>query len=156
MVIQSMRTYDSTLLAKFLLSVAHSKYQALNMTKLQKLMYIVYGYYLSTFQHKIINEQPQAWPFGPVFARVHKNVDYTQILRLDDPELVGISQDSELKRVLEKVVENYAGITASQLSNWSHLDGSPWKKTTEQKNFKWSREIPDELISDYFSTYKVV
>jgi uncharacterized phage-associated protein len=151
-----MKTYDSTLLAKFLLSVAHSKYQALNMTKLQKLMYIIYGYYLSSFQHKIINEKPQAWPFGPVFARVHKHIDYTQILRLDDPELVGIAQDAKLKDVLERVVENYAGVTASQLSNWSHKDRSPWKKTTEQKNFKWSRKIPDEWISDYFSTYTIV
>ena len=151
-----MKTYDSILLAKFLLSLAREKYYSLNMTKLQKLMYIVYGYYLANFNHKIVSESAQAWPYGPVFPAVHKRVDYTKIIPLSDPVFSEIRHDIELVRVLDRVVETYANITASQLSNWSHKDGSPWKKTTERSNFRWSNEIPDELIKGYFSTLSVV
>ncbi|HMI65510.1 MAG TPA: hypothetical protein VK517_05715 [Cyclobacteriaceae bacterium] len=40
-----MKTYDSLLLGKYLVSLANSKLKPLNMTKLQKLMFIIYGYY---------------------------------------------------------------------------------------------------------------
>ena len=56
-----MKTYDSILLAKFLLSLAREKYYSLNMTKLQKLMYFgwrVFNPYKSTYDE---TKQYPAW-----------------------------------------------------------------------------------------------
>jgi uncharacterized phage-associated protein len=150
-----MKTYDSPLLGKYLVSLANSKLKPLNMTKLQKLMFIIYGYYLSK-GHRIVSEYPQAWPFGPVFPMIHKRVDYTQVTPLDDPIFDEIRADKELVGFLARVVDLYTTFSATQLSNWSHMDGSPWEKTTRTEGFKWSKEIPDEFIANHFSQIQVV
>lgn len=127
------------------------------MTKLQKLLYIVYGYYLSNKEgHRIIDEHPQAWPYGPVFPKVHRKVDYTKVTPLDDPMFDELNKDEELKNILNKVVDIYAQYSATQLSGWSHMDGGPWKKTTVEDGFKWSGEISDDYIKEYFKGKKVM
>lgn len=44
------------------------------MTKIHKLLYISYGIFLARENKRLTNEHPQAWPFGPVFPRVHNKV----------------------------------------------------------------------------------
>ena len=39
-------------------------------TKMQKLLYCVYGVVLAQFDRQICREVPHAWPYGPVFPRV--------------------------------------------------------------------------------------
>ena len=150
-----MKTHESTVLGRYLVSLANDKRMPLNMTKLQKLLFIIYGYYL-TKQRRIVNEHPQAWPFGPVFPRVHKNVDYTKVTLLDDPDFNEINNDPELKNQLEEIIVRYAPYSATQLSNWSHMEGSPWDKTTNLTGFKWGKEIPDVFICEYFLEKRVI
>lgn len=117
---------------------------------------MLYGYYKAVRNHQITGERPQAWPFGPVFARVHRSVDYTVPLPLSDPCFVELEADADLKITLNSIIDKYAKYTASQLSGWSHMQGSPWERTTQSKDFKWSREIPDDYISEYFSSKAIV
>jgi uncharacterized phage-associated protein len=151
-----MKTYDSVLLARYLVALAYSKGIVLNMTKLQKLLFILYGYYQATHNHRIITEHPQAWPYGPVFPRVHKFVDVTKPSALDNLEFSEIVQDDLLNQTLNTIISKYSVYNASQLSGWSHMTGSPWERTTQTKDFKWSKEIPDEYISEYFSAKSIV
>jgi uncharacterized phage-associated protein len=151
-----MKSHDSIILGRYLVSLAVSKQKPLNMTKLQKLMFILYGYYLAQKGHHIIDEHPQAWPFGPVFPRVHKGVDYTTVTPLTDACFNDIREDADLLKNLDSVIEAYVKYSATQLSNWSHMEGSPWDRTTQLPGFKWSREIPDDYIKDYFSRKKVI
>jgi uncharacterized phage-associated protein len=146
-----MKTYDSTLLARYLVSFAYNKKLPLNVTKLQKLLYIIYGFYLAEHGHLIVNESPKIWPFGPVFPRVHKEVDATQILDLDDAQFEPINADLKLIEVLHAIVDKYAKFSATQLSNWSHMAGSPWDKTVKDSGSQWNTVIPDEYITRYFS-----
>jgi uncharacterized phage-associated protein len=146
-----MKTHDSILLARYLVSFAYNKKLPLNVTKLQKLLYIIYGFYLAEHGHLILNESPKIWPFGPVFPRVHQEVDSTQVFELNDPQFESINTDQKLKAVLEAVVDKYAKFSATQLSNWSHMEGSPWDKTVKASGSKWNTVIPDEYISTYFS-----
>lgn len=149
-----MKTYDSVVFGNYLVSLAASRGKILNMTKLQKIMFIIYGYYL-TKEHKIISENPQAWPFGPVFPRIHKKVDYTKLVDLDDPSFDEIKEDVELVSLVERIIDAYAIYSATQLSNWSHMKGSPWDKTKNLDDFKWSKEIPDQYISEYFAETQI-
>lgn len=60
-----LKTYDSRLAAKYLLSIADNKGVALNTTQTQKLLYIAYGTCLAKHDgHRLLDESPQAWPFG--------------------------------------------------------------------------------------------
>ena len=45
-----------------------------NMTQIHKLLYITYGILLVQQKARLTEEHPSAWPYGPVFPRVHKNV----------------------------------------------------------------------------------
>ena len=54
--------------------------------------------------------------------------------------LVGwcFAQVDAIKELLDDVVDNYASISASKLSEWSHTVGSPWERTTLEHGFTWS------------------
>ena len=48
------KAYDSIIGAKFLLALANKKGLVFNTTKVQKILYIIYSYYLSVSQGKIL------------------------------------------------------------------------------------------------------
>lgn len=149
-----MRPYDSKLIAKYLLALGYDQGKVLNVTKVQKLLFIAYGYFLNKGR-KIIDEQPKAWPYGPVFPKTRK-IDYGIVYMKSDLNFNEINSDEDLKESLKKIVEKYSIHTAKQLSDWSHMQGSPWEKTTKQPNFDWNAPIPDEFIKDYFSKLEVI
>jgi uncharacterized phage-associated protein len=146
-----MKTYDSVLFAKYLLGLAHSRKVALNNTQLQKLLYIVYGFYLGKKGgHIVLNENPRTWPYGPVFPRVHKEVDTTWVPNLDSDEFAEIKEDLELRETLALFIDKFGKLPATKLSSWSHMEGGPWDKTVKEFG-KWNTPIPSEYIQSYFS-----
>ena len=149
-------SYDSVLGAKLLLALAYEKGFVLNVTKVQKMLYIIYGYFLAKENKQIFTETPKAWPYGPVFPRTRKRVDFGRVYRLDDEELKDIANNEELKKVFNEVIDKYAKFSAGQLSEWSHMEGGAWDKTVKTPDFDWNDEIPDEYISEYFSNINVI
>ncbi len=145
------KTYNSILMADYLLSVALSKNKILNVTKVQKLLYIAYGYFLSKKDRSIIDESPRAWPYGPVFPRTQKKVDYSNIKQLNDSSFEEIQKDEEVVSFINDLIDRYSVFTAYDLSKWSHSEGGPWDLTVKMPNFKWNNPISDELIKEYFS-----
>lgn len=141
--------YKSEVAANFLRALALQKGVNLNATQVQKLLYMAYGLFLAEGR-KIIDEQPKAWPFGPVFPRAQKKVNYNEPIDLASPELSQIIQDSPLKQMFINLIEKFGNITATKLSNWSHEIGGPWYQTTKKDGFNWNIPIDDELITSYF------
>lgn len=148
------RSYDSVLAAKYLLAIAYSKGEVLNVTKVQKLLYMAYGYFLAKRNRIILEEAPKAWPYGPVFPRTRKKVDYSKIIPLESAEFSSIKEDEEVTDFFNLLIDKYSHFTASQLSEWSHKDGGPWDKMTKKKGFNWNASISDEYIQEYFSKIK--
>lgn len=143
--------YDSVEAAKLLLALAYSDGIVLNTTKVQKILYIIYSYYLANERRRLLTESPKAWPYGPVFPRTRKKVDYGVIYQISDPSLEEISGDSALVDNFRKAIQRYSKFSAGQLSEWSHKPGSPWERTTKHEDFQWGNFIPDEYIIEYFS-----
>ncbi len=148
---ESKTTYDSVLAAKYLLGIAYSKDIVLNVTKVQKLLYMAFGYFLFKEDRVLLSESPKAWPYGPVFPRTRKKVNFTQIISLDSDEFSELKKDENVTKFFNLLVDKYAKYTASQLSEWSHIKDGPWDVTTKQSGFKWNSSIPNELMSEYFS-----
>lgn len=143
--------YNSVEVAKYIAAKANEEKFGINMTKMQKLLYIVYGVYLRVYEIRLTNEHPQAWPYGPVFPTTRN--------KLLKEDLYGISmndvsdelkKDKTLKTIIDFVFGKFGTWNAGQLSEWSHRDGSPWFYTTKTDNFKWGMQIQDYLIYDYF------
>ena len=145
--------YSSVLIARYIVAMAQDKGLPINMTNVQKLLYIAYGIYLAIKDERLIDEHPQAWPYGPVFPSTRNKLlkENFYDIRIDNPEFAELRINAELNSLLNLVFNNFGDWTASELSQWSHTDGSPWEKTVNQEDFSWGNRISDEDIKSYFS-----
>ena len=146
--------YKSTTVAKYLLSRAIEEGIIMNMTKLQKLLYIAYGTYLAIKEDRLTDESPKAWPYGPVFPTTRKKlltIDFNDYSINGDTEFDPISKDKEINDLVNLVLRLFGSWSSGQLVEWTHAIGSPWDKTRYFPNFQWNQTIPDDYIKDYFS-----
>lgn len=151
--IEDKYSYNSVDVARYIIAYANEYNFVINMTKLQKLLYICYGVYLAVANKRLTNEHPQAWPFGPVFPTTRNKLlkeDFENITLRNDS-----TPSSELTSLITLVLKSFGGKTASYLTAWSHQQGSPWDKTVKSDGFSWGRPIPDEYILEYFRTHIV-
>ncbi len=140
---------DSVDVAKALMAEANSQGLRLNMTQLQKLLYIVYGTCLVMLGRRPFDEHAQAWPFGPVFPRTRRKL-------FDDvknwtPKSCPATVPEDVKNIVRKVVAHFGKWTGGQLVDWTHRIGSPWDVVSHRDGFKWADEIDDGIIREYFS-----
>lgn len=147
--------YKSTDMALYMIACANKQRISLNITKIQKLLYIIYGTFLRVYSKRLINEHPQAWPYGPVFPTTRNSLLGKDFVNIDesyiDKKVVKqMKEDEELQKVIDFVLEVFGGWNAGQLSEWSHSDNSPWSRTKEKFLFKWGDVIPDQYIQEYF------
>lgn len=143
--------------------IAFHKYNvALNKTQMQKILYLIYGIYLSTTQDKLfVDDTPKAWPFGPVFPRVNKYYTPGVIPSKESLSLSKIEDNTVAFDIIKYVVEKFYKFSAIRLSEWSHSENGPWYKTvygegksSSNSEVKWNVEISDELIKNYFPKYE--
>lgn len=118
--------------------------QGVEHMKLQKLVYISYGWWLSAHEEPILSEQPEVWKHGPVFPtlytilRSHGSAQITSVQnalfnrpadRVDDA-------DTEVLNLIEWVWGKYKHMSSFALSDLTHETGSPWQMTVEQYDYK--------------------
>ena len=146
--------YKSTVVAKYILSKALEENIFINITKLQKLLYISYGVYLAVKNERLTDESPKAWPYGPVFPTTREKllkINLSTYDILQDEDCKEICKDKEIQELVASVLKTFGHWSAGQLTEWSHSNGSPWDLTTRSENFKWNQPIDDEYIKFYFS-----
>lgn len=151
-VISDTYLYNSVSMAKYIVARANQAHIGINMTKLQKLLYIAYGASLTILGKRLVNEHPQAWPYGPVFPTTRNKLKGTEFssINMDDTAIAEINGNQEVQQLITFVFKGFGTWYAHDLSAWSHQVGSPWDKTVNSDNFKWGRQISDEDIKDYF------
>lgn len=139
---------NSVVLAKYIVAYANEHHFGINMTKVQKLLYIAYGIYLAVKNSRLTDEHPQAWPYGPVFPATRNHLLRTpfSIYTFDNTECA----DAEVVSLIGLVFRTYGDWNAYSLSAWSHKTGSPWDRAVSSADFRWGSQIPDEYIRDYF------
>jgi len=154
MTIDDVYAYRSEDVAKYIAAYANEHNFGINMTKIQKLLYIAYGIYLSVKDKRLTNEHPQAWPYGPVFPTTRNkllNIDISE-LSLSDECISELAADKEMLGLMKIVFNVFGKRTATYLSEWSHMEKSPWDITVKSEGFKWGDRIPDDSIKKYFDS----
>jgi uncharacterized phage-associated protein len=142
--------YDSIDVARYLIQrCIDGGITDINNTKINKLLYVIYGLYLAAYDKEILQERPKYFPYGPVFPRVYRNYDNIKTVNLP----YGFADN--LVKVVDCVIANFANISAGKLSNWSHEEGSPWDKA-RQKNAGFGDELFVDDIKDYFKNKVLV
>lgn len=146
--------YNSVTMARLIVAYANDNGFSINMTKAQKLLYIAYGLYLAVNKKRLVNEHPQAWPYGPVFPTTRNKLLKVDMyaIRMNDEELAEMAKDEDAMGLLDLVFRSFGNWTASELTGWSHKEGSPWDITVNTENFRWGDTISDDDINYYFSS----
>jgi uncharacterized phage-associated protein len=167
---------DANAVANYLLERAKSEGKSLDQMKIQKLVYYANGWHLALKGTPLIDEEVEAWRYGPVIPSLRDSFRYwgdqpiqapasylvprlgTNVLE-EIEEVVpaidpGHSSDSEFARaLLDKIWQVYGKYTGIQLSNMTHEPGSPWERVYRQYNgaIPRGKDIPEDTIRDYFA-----
>lgn len=147
--------------AKLLQNIAWVYYKRiLNKTQVNKILFIAYGVYLARYNEKLFTDDtPKAWPFGPVFPKANKSINYVATYLFTEEKKKAFLSNKNITDCLKYAVNQAYNKTALDLTRWSHMEGSPWYNTIykeengEIKQSKWNTEIPDEEIKRYFQQF---
>lgn len=145
--------YSSFDIARKILQLAKSEGLNVDTMKLLKLVYITHGWHLGFTNKPLINDEIQAWKYGPVIP-----VLYDVIKRFGagnvDGELIDLYADKELDPETSEFVENiwhvYKEMSGLELSARTHKDGSAWAKTYEEGIL--NMVIDDEEIKQHYKS----
>lgn len=163
-----MPAYSSFDIANYFLSRAAGEKTTISNLKLQKMVYIAHGFYLAMTEEPLLNERIEAWPYGPVindlyhaFKKYGSGVisepltiamELSNMPNFDDISNIPKEEvyfDEKARKALELTWDSCKNMDGIKLSNWTHIEGSPWKKAMDEgKTF-----IPDEYIKGYFKKY---
>jgi uncharacterized phage-associated protein len=167
--------YNPKAIANYFLTMANDRKELLSPMKLQKLVYFANGWYLALKGEPLIDEQVEAWKFGPVIPSLYAEFQrfgdqpitekaelvVTEIdgwktcMRSFEPCVDDIPDQADFtKAFLDRIWETYGGYTAIQLSNETHRSGSPWDSVSKHYHGAIPRrtEIPARLMKKYFRT----
>ena len=169
--------YSTKAVANYFLDLAEKEGELLTPMKLQKLVYFAHGWHLAIAGEPLLNEQVEAWQWGPVIRSLYhtfkefgnqsisERATHLSVKRGAEfqftgttPSIDGESSNAEdvewTKELLERVWDVYKEFTAIQLSKMTHEAGSPWDKIYRQHdgNPPKGTDIPAEIIQEYFTS----
>ncbi len=137
-------SYSAKAIANEFLKLADYDSESLTQMKLQKLVYIAHGFSLAIMSKPLIEENVQAWQYGPVIPSLyHEFKGYrggpitspaTNVIITDDFEVSETAptvdiEDTDTKELLDAVWGKYKKYSGPNLSDMTHREGTPWDKT---------------------------
>jgi uncharacterized phage-associated protein len=129
--------------------------------QVQKLVYLAHGWSLGALGQPLIDDDVEAWAFGPVVRKLYDALrdygrgpitrpirwgDDTPFLSDDGEEAVEPLSDDE-QTVIDVIWEKYGHFPAFKLSAMTHEPDTPWFNAYEPGR---NGAISDEAIREYF------
>ncbi len=166
-------SFSSKAVANKFLELAQRDNVEVSPMKLQKLVYYAHGWYYAIVGEPLIDEQIEAWKYGPVVPSLFYSAKHYGNAPIDKPlddfELVDSSngvqfnwsvevlsnepESEQAVMVIEQVWEVYGSYSAIKLSNMTHEEDGPWHKTLKDNRMSLPKgtDIPPEYIREHFS-----
>jgi len=142
---------DSIDFAVYLNEKIKARGKTANKTKLQKLLYICYGSQLRMNEgQQLLNEQPNAWDYGPAFPRVYSVQKSSSGL----DKLSPLHQRSKEKLeqfdvLIERVLDFFGDWTANQLVEWTHTEETAWHKKYSNIEERYTPLNNSDILMDF-------
>jgi uncharacterized phage-associated protein len=141
------KPYDARAVANFLLDYAAEKKMEVTLLWLQKIIFYAHGWYLSKKERPLVEQEFEAWEYGPVVRALWDSLKgsgkkplppSTRARRFDVIENaykdIDDQLDDEAKLFLKEIFDAYALADALDLSNATHIQGSPWDQIWNAPN----------------------
>ena len=154
--------YLAKAVANKFLDLAQQEKKPLTQMQIQKLVYISHGFHLALTNEPLIDENVQAWQYGPVISSLYdefRGFGNQPITRkattttIDDDfnaiHTTPIITDDQTSRLVNAVWDKYKIYSGANLSNLTHQDGTPWSIAFD--NNKPSSTIDNQTIQNYYS-----
>ena len=155
--------YSAGSIANYFLKLADTKNKQDTMTpmKVLKLIYFAHGWYAGLTGKKLIDEDVEAWMYGPVVSKVYEEFKnfgdrpVTKLAQYYEPfsgkyDSYDTPTDENVLAVLDRVWNVYGGFTGIQLSNITHAPDSPWSEVKRECGTGYGVAIPFDKIRTYF------
>lgn len=135
------RTYNPKAIANWFLDRARRDATTLCPMRIQTLVYLAHGWHLGLRSEPLIDEEVQAWAYGPVVTSLYhefKEFGAEEITRQASSAKMDPggawkavrpnvpASDTDTVALLERVWEGYGRFSATQLSSMTHRPGTPW------------------------------
>jgi uncharacterized phage-associated protein len=168
--------FNAVAIANYFYDLCAAQGQRLTPMKLQKLVYLAHGWHLGLTGKPLLDEEIQAWSFGPVVRSVYNAFQefgadeitsvrgeyvsgpsdgaspFCAIYRIPTLDDYPPLETAKIRPLLDRIWAVYGGYSAIQLSNMTHEPGTPWHRVFLHYNKQIPKyaTIPDEWIKEYF------
>lgn len=133
------------------LGLAQAQGGALTPMQVLKLVYIAHGWMLGLYGRPLIDDEIQAWQYGPVIPRLYNVMRKFKAGHVKGPLAASTetlsSQESDIVR---QVYEIYGAMSGPALSRMTHAAGTPWQRTYTDGVF--GIPIPNDIIEDHYAS----
>ncbi|HWA39593.1 MAG TPA: type II toxin-antitoxin system antitoxin SocA domain-containing protein [Burkholderiales bacterium] len=118
--------------------------------QLIKLAYIAHGYMLGRHGSPLLDEEVEAWQYGPVVPTLYHAVKAFKSNPINAvPGAVDFAFSNEEKAVIDGVANIYGRYNGIVLSAATHKPGTPWHQTWS--TFGKNAPISNDLIESFYS-----
>lgn len=145
----------SLAVAQYILNRQHSKNDTMTAMQLLKIAYIAHGMTLGVLGRALLDENVEAWPYGPVVRSIYQAVAGRGSLPVDTVQGAPSNIDEYImpdeKGILNYVCDHYGNLSAFTLSDATHREGTPWDITMKTIGGYYP-PISDNLIENFYRT----
>ena len=138
------RKYSGLYLAKYIIDKCAKDEYPISNLQLQKILYNLQKKLLKN-EFVLVNDNFQAWAYGPVVPKVYFEFCSYGSMRIDEKYNVKI--ENQIKCIIDPIIESLRKESPWELVQKTHFEGGAWD--TVYKNGRGNRDIISlELIRD--------
>ena len=151
--------YTASHVANYFLRQGKKERREITHIKLQKLVYVAYGWCWEILSRPLFHDRIEAWKYGPVVPNLYHEFKHCGWMPIRQwsahydfetrhfliPE---VQSDGRVAGVLHQVWEAYKTFSGRQLSDMTHRRDTPWFDTYKLGE---NSRIQDGLIRDHFA-----
>ncbi|MCY4260468.1 MAG: DUF4065 domain-containing protein [Rhodobacteraceae bacterium] len=148
--------HSSLIVAQYLLNKAGDIERSLTPMQIIKLVYLCHGWMLGLYRRPLIEDDVEAWRYGPVIRRLYGAVKHYRSDPIAKPLMPEADVadalaafDKDERNIMDQVFNIYGKYTGIELSKLTHAPGTPWSEIRSADDTGWE-VIPDHLIKDHF------
>lgn len=146
--------YDAMTVANRFIELANKDGRKLTPMQLIKLSYIAHGFSLAINRRPLLDEDIEAWRYGPVVPSLYKRLKKYGSSEVDGPQSVsflnlkGEKLDEQDAKLVDIVFQKYGKLTGVQLSYLTHKPGTPW--AANYRPDEYGTEIDNNQIRSHY------